>query len=144
MIICSDVRFKLFNVAKQIASRIVMFLPRNVNLNQLAELSLSANPPWSLEVCGQTQFQCWFGTVFICSLTFGSHELPQYFQLYDCVLGGCNDLQPPTFSTLVNVPERYVFLLLAVMNYLNISYYMTIVGGCNDLQLPNSFSTLVF
>lgn len=42
--------YKLFNVAKQIASRIVMFLPRNVNLNQLAELSLSANPPWSLEV----------------------------------------------------------------------------------------------
>lgn len=42
--------YKLFNVAKQIASRIVMFLPRNVNLNQLAEVSLSANPPWSLEV----------------------------------------------------------------------------------------------
>ncbi|KAG4140412.1 hypothetical protein ERO13_D06G017400v2 [Gossypium hirsutum] len=29
---------------------IVMFLPRNVDLNQLAELSLSAQPPWSLEV----------------------------------------------------------------------------------------------
>ncbi|KAL8145173.1 uncharacterized protein LOC141706845 isoform X2 [Apium graveolens] len=42
--------YKLFNVAKQIASRIVMFLPRNVNINQLAELSLSENPPWSLEV----------------------------------------------------------------------------------------------
>ncbi|WOH02857.1 hypothetical protein DCAR_0522247 [Daucus carota subsp. sativus] len=41
---------KLFTIAKQIAPRIVMFLPRNVNLNQLAELSLSANPPWSLEV----------------------------------------------------------------------------------------------
>lgn len=27
-----------------------MFLPRNVDLNQLAELSLTANPPWSLEV----------------------------------------------------------------------------------------------
>ncbi|CAH1422084.1 unnamed protein product [Lactuca virosa] len=40
----------LFNVAKQIAPRIVMFLPRNVDINQLAELSLSANPPWKLEV----------------------------------------------------------------------------------------------
>ncbi|KAK9271375.1 hypothetical protein L1049_026965 [Liquidambar formosana] len=40
----------LFNTAKEIASRIVMFLPRNVDLGQLAELSLSANPPWSLEV----------------------------------------------------------------------------------------------
>lgn len=40
----------LFSVAKEIASRVVMFLPRNVNFNQLAELSLSASPPWSLEV----------------------------------------------------------------------------------------------
>ncbi|OVA15669.1 WW domain [Macleaya cordata] len=40
----------LFNTAREIASRIVMFLPRNVDLNQLAELSLSAHPPWSLEV----------------------------------------------------------------------------------------------
>ncbi|PWA13617.1 WW domain-containing protein [Artemisia annua] len=27
-----------------------MFLPRNVDIDQLAELSLSANPPWALEV----------------------------------------------------------------------------------------------
>ncbi|XWS24231.1 hypothetical protein CRYUN_Cryun28dG0083100 [Craigia yunnanensis] len=40
----------LFNVAKKIACKIVMFLPRNVDLNQLAELSLSAQPPWSLEI----------------------------------------------------------------------------------------------
>ncbi|KAJ1436753.1 WW domain [Sesbania bispinosa] len=40
----------LFNVAKEIASRVVMFLPRNINFNQLAELSLSVCPPWSLEV----------------------------------------------------------------------------------------------
>ncbi|KAM7514338.1 hypothetical protein LguiA_003921 [Lonicera macranthoides] len=40
----------LYNVAKGIASRIVMFLPRNVDFNQLAELSASTNPPWSLEV----------------------------------------------------------------------------------------------
>ncbi|OMO78928.1 RNA cap guanine-N2 methyltransferase [Corchorus capsularis] len=40
----------LFNVAKKIACRIVMFLPRNVDVNQLAELSLSSEPPWSVEV----------------------------------------------------------------------------------------------
>lgn len=40
----------LFNVAREIASKVVIFLPRNVDLNQLAELALSANPPWLLEV----------------------------------------------------------------------------------------------
>ncbi|XP_059454311.1 uncharacterized protein LOC132184626 isoform X2 [Corylus avellana] len=40
----------LFNTAKKIASRLVMFLPRNVDLNQLAELCLSSHPPWALEV----------------------------------------------------------------------------------------------
>ncbi|XP_048503422.1 uncharacterized protein LOC104896339 isoform X2 [Beta vulgaris subsp. vulgaris] len=40
----------LFNTFKEIASTIIMFLPRNVNIEQLAELCLSANPPWSLEV----------------------------------------------------------------------------------------------
>nr|XP_043617293.1 uncharacterized protein LOC122589115 [Erigeron canadensis] len=40
----------LFNVAKRIAPRIVMFLPRNIDINQLAELSISADPPWTLEV----------------------------------------------------------------------------------------------
>ncbi|XP_039043820.1 uncharacterized protein LOC120183120 isoform X2 [Hibiscus syriacus] len=40
----------LFNVAKKIGSRIVMFLPRNVDLNQLAEMALSAQPSLSLEV----------------------------------------------------------------------------------------------
>ncbi|KAE9588415.1 putative noranthrone synthase [Lupinus albus] len=40
----------LFNAAKKIAHRVVMFLPKNVNFNQLAELALSARPPWSLEV----------------------------------------------------------------------------------------------
>ena len=43
-------RYFLFNVAKKIAPLVVMFLPKNVNLNQLAELSLSSDPPWSLEV----------------------------------------------------------------------------------------------
>ncbi|KAL0360838.1 UNVERIFIED_CONTAM: Trimethylguanosine synthase [Sesamum radiatum] len=40
----------LFDAGKRIAPKIVMFLPRNVDINQLAELSLSATPPWSLEV----------------------------------------------------------------------------------------------
>ncbi|KAL6572388.1 hypothetical protein OROMI_013346 [Orobanche minor] len=40
----------LFDAGKGIAPKIVMFLPRNVDINQLAELSLSAMPPWSLEV----------------------------------------------------------------------------------------------
>lgn len=40
----------LFKIAKEIASKVVMFLPRNVDINQLAELSLSVHPPWSLEV----------------------------------------------------------------------------------------------
>lgn len=40
----------VFDAGKGIAPRVVMFLPRNVDINQLAELSLSALPPWSLEV----------------------------------------------------------------------------------------------
>ncbi|KAF9606365.1 hypothetical protein IFM89_025033 [Coptis chinensis] len=40
----------LFNTSRGIASRIIMFLPRNVDLNQLAELCLSTDPPWKLEV----------------------------------------------------------------------------------------------
>lgn len=28
-----------------------MFLPRNTDLNQLAEVALSVDPPWSLEAC---------------------------------------------------------------------------------------------
>ncbi|KAL6504883.1 hypothetical protein OROHE_023641 [Orobanche hederae] len=40
----------LFNFAKKIAPKVVMFLPRNCDINQLAELALSASPPWSLEV----------------------------------------------------------------------------------------------
>ncbi|KAI3440355.1 Trimethylguanosine synthase [Psidium guajava] len=42
--------FFLFNIAKEIACKVVMFLPKNVDLNQLAELALSVQPPWSLEV----------------------------------------------------------------------------------------------
>ena len=40
----------LFSAFKAMASMIIMFLPRNVNLVQLADLALSANCPWSLEV----------------------------------------------------------------------------------------------
>ncbi|KAJ0969143.1 hypothetical protein J5N97_022020 [Dioscorea zingiberensis] len=40
----------LFNIATQMAPKVIMFLPRNVDLNQLVELALSATPPWALEV----------------------------------------------------------------------------------------------
>ncbi|KAH6782211.1 S-adenosyl-L-methionine-dependent methyltransferases superfamily protein [Perilla frutescens var. frutescens] len=40
----------LFKVGKEIAPKIVMFLPKNVDVDQLAELCLSTVPPWSLEV----------------------------------------------------------------------------------------------
>lgn len=40
----------LFSIGRGIASKVVMFLPRNVDISELAELSLSVNPPWSLEV----------------------------------------------------------------------------------------------
>ncbi|EFH70275.1 WW domain-containing protein, partial [Arabidopsis lyrata subsp. lyrata] len=39
----------LFKAAMNIASTIIMFLPRNVDINQLAELALLTSPPWSLE-----------------------------------------------------------------------------------------------
>ncbi|KAG1338144.1 hypothetical protein COCNU_04G004500 [Cocos nucifera] len=42
--------YHLFKIAKTVASKVVMFLPRNVDINQLAELSLSLNPPWELEM----------------------------------------------------------------------------------------------
>lgn len=40
----------LFTTSRKIASRMVMFLPRNVDVNQLAEIALSVEPPWALEV----------------------------------------------------------------------------------------------
>lgn len=40
----------LFSIGRGIASKVVMFLPRNVDITELAELSLSVHPPWSLEV----------------------------------------------------------------------------------------------
>ncbi|WOL10805.1 hypothetical protein Cni_G19564 [Canna indica] len=40
----------LFKTASMIASKVVIFLPRNVDFNQLAELSLSVYPPWAVEV----------------------------------------------------------------------------------------------
>ncbi|PKA63776.1 trimethylguanosine synthase [Apostasia shenzhenica] len=40
----------LFKKARAIAPKVVMFLPRNVNVDQLVELSLSVHPAWSLEV----------------------------------------------------------------------------------------------
>ncbi|KAL0917461.1 hypothetical protein M5K25_012523 [Dendrobium thyrsiflorum] len=42
--------YYLFKIASLIAAKVVMFLPRNVNLAQLVDLSLLADPPWNLEV----------------------------------------------------------------------------------------------
>ncbi|XP_057814107.2 uncharacterized protein LOC131028011 isoform X1 [Cryptomeria japonica] len=42
--------FSLFKAAQMIAQNIVMFLPRNVDLNQLAELSLHSSPPLPLQI----------------------------------------------------------------------------------------------
>jgi len=42
--------YSLFKLGTMIASRVVMFLPRNVDLNQLADISLSVDPPWAVEV----------------------------------------------------------------------------------------------
>lgn len=43
-------RFKLFQTAQAISSNVVLFLPRNVDLDQLAELSWLASPPLPCEV----------------------------------------------------------------------------------------------
>ncbi|PWA76804.1 WW domain-containing protein [Artemisia annua] len=40
----------LFNVAKKVAPRVVMYLPKNSDIGQLADLALSTRPPWKLEV----------------------------------------------------------------------------------------------
>ncbi|KAM0835088.1 hypothetical protein ACQ4PT_063166 [Festuca glaucescens] len=42
--------YYLFKLATAIASRVVMFLPRNTDLNQLADMCLSVDPPWAVEV----------------------------------------------------------------------------------------------
>lgn len=42
--------FKLFQVAQAVAPNMALFLPRNVDLDQLAELSWLASPPLPCEV----------------------------------------------------------------------------------------------
>lgn len=42
--------YYLFKLATVIASRVVMFLPRNTDINQLADMCLSVDPPWAVEV----------------------------------------------------------------------------------------------
>ncbi|XP_066387821.1 uncharacterized protein [Miscanthus floridulus] len=42
--------YSLFKLGTMIASRVVMFLPRNIDLTQLADMSLSVDPPWAVEV----------------------------------------------------------------------------------------------
>ncbi|KAI9084544.1 hypothetical protein K1719_033532 [Acacia pycnantha] len=42
--------YTLFKVAQAITSNIIMFLPRNINLEQVPELSWLSSPPLELEV----------------------------------------------------------------------------------------------
>ncbi|GMN35147.1 hypothetical protein TIFTF001_005121 [Ficus carica] len=50
----------LFNTAKKIAPIVILFLPRNVDLNQLAELSLLSSPPWQRSlVSGREELRKW-------------------------------------------------------------------------------------
>ncbi|XVE89215.1 hypothetical protein DITRI_Ditri19aG0132500 [Diplodiscus trichospermus] len=41
--------YSIFQAAQQITPKIIMFLPRNVNLNQVEELSWLSSPPLSIE-----------------------------------------------------------------------------------------------
>jgi len=59
-------RYSLFKLGTMIASRVVMFLPRNVDLNQLADISLSVDPPWAVEASP-------FSFCFCAKLTFPKH-----------------------------------------------------------------------
>lgn len=43
-------RFKLFQTAQAVAPSLALFLPRNVDLDQLAQLSWLATPPLACEV----------------------------------------------------------------------------------------------
>jgi len=58
--------YSLFKLGTMIASRVVMFLPRNVDLNQLADISLSVDPPWAVEASP-------FSFCFCAKLTFPKH-----------------------------------------------------------------------
>ncbi|KAG8063128.1 hypothetical protein GUJ93_ZPchr0003g16734 [Zizania palustris] len=42
--------YSLFKLATSMASTVVMFLPRNIDQNQLADMCLSVDPPWAVEV----------------------------------------------------------------------------------------------
>ena len=42
--------YTLFQVAQAITPNIIMFLPRNINLEQVSELSWLSSPPLELEV----------------------------------------------------------------------------------------------
>ena len=43
-------RWSLFQAAQSITPNIIMFLPRNVDINQVAELSWLSSPPLDVEV----------------------------------------------------------------------------------------------
>lgn len=57
-------RFKLFQIAQSISSNVVLFLPRNVDLDQLSELSWLASPPLPCEVSikhGNFEIEAFYG-----------------------------------------------------------------------------------
>jgi len=63
-----------------IASRVVMFLPRNIDINQLADMSLSVDPPWAVEVSPFLLILCQADFSYRChnGLSAGREELPQW------------------------------------------------------------------
>ena len=55
-----------------------MFLPRNIDLNQLADMALSVDPPWTVEVKLILMFLC----LFKIPKQSGSRSLVARFVLY--------------------------------------------------------------
>jgi trimethylguanosine synthase len=47
---CFVCRYTIFQAAQKIARNIIMFLPRNVDINQVEELSWLCSPPLDFEV----------------------------------------------------------------------------------------------
>lgn len=51
-------RYSLFQIAQSITPNIIMFLPRNVDLDQLEELAWLSSPPLTLEVLSLNAALC--------------------------------------------------------------------------------------
>ncbi|XP_026407013.1 trimethylguanosine synthase-like isoform X2 [Papaver somniferum] len=45
-----EIMYSIFQAAQKITPNIVMFLPRNVNLHQVEELSWLSSPPLNLQI----------------------------------------------------------------------------------------------